>query len=81
VRLIRHPEADMRGTGSFDADEPSEAIPKKEFEKPGHPLFGCMKGTVTISEGVDLTEPACPEWADLIDEMMPLPHGDKDSSS
>jgi hypothetical protein len=38
----------------------------------GHPLFGCMKGTVTIPEGADLTEPACPEWADLIDELMPL---------
>ncbi len=32
-----------------------------------HPLFGCMKGTVTIPDGVDLTEPADPqaaEWSD-----------------
>jgi hypothetical protein len=33
-----------------------------------HPLFGSMKGTFTIAPGVDLTEPATPEWADLIDE-------------
>jgi hypothetical protein len=71
----------MRKNGSFDADEPNEAIPKKELGKPGHPLFGCMKGTITIPEGVDLTEPACPEWADLIDQMMPLPRGAEDCRS
>jgi hypothetical protein len=27
-----------------------------------------MKDMTTIAPGVDLTEPACPEWADLIDE-------------
>lgn len=27
-----------------------------------------MKGTFTIAPGVDLTEPAMPEWADLIEE-------------
>ncbi|WP_075292172.1 helix-turn-helix domain-containing protein [Pararhizobium arenae] len=29
---------------------------------------GCMKGTVTIAPGVDLTEPADPEWAKIYDE-------------
>jgi hypothetical protein len=33
-----------------------------------HPLFGAMKGTVRIPEGVDLTEPADPEWADRIEK-------------
>lgn len=33
-----------------------------------HPAFGCMKGTITVAPGVDLTEPAFPEWADLIEE-------------
>ncbi|CAN5162457.1 hypothetical protein BH10PSE9_BH10PSE9_05030 [soil metagenome] len=39
-------------------------------EKPRrrHPAFGLMKGTVWIAPGVDLTEPAMPEWADMIDE-------------
>ena len=30
-------------------------------------LFGWMKGTVTVAPGVDLTDPADPGWADLID--------------
>jgi len=29
-----------------------------------HPLFGWMKGTVTIAPGVDLTEPADPDWGE-----------------
>ena len=30
-----------------------------------HPLFGAMKGYITFVPGVDLTEPADPEWGDL----------------
>lgn len=30
-----------------------------------HPLFGWMKGTVTIAPGVDLTQPAMPEWGEV----------------
>jgi len=30
-----------------------------------HPVFGCMAGTVTLMDGVDLTEPALPEWGDM----------------
>jgi len=33
-----------------------------------HPIFGALKGMVHIPPGVDLTEPADPEWADLIDK-------------
>lgn len=29
-----------------------------------HSLFGWMKGTVTIAPGVDLTEPADPDWGE-----------------
>ncbi|MCD2181729.1 helix-turn-helix domain-containing protein [Rhizobium sp. GN54] len=29
---------------------------------------GCMKGTVTIAPGVDLTEPTDPEWAKVYDD-------------
>lgn len=32
-----------------------------------HPLFGALAGTVTIAEGVDLTEPADPDWGKLYD--------------
>ncbi len=30
-----------------------------------HPLFGAFKGTITIQEGYDLTEPADPEWGNV----------------
>lgn len=43
--------------------------PSAETAKPGrHPAFGAMKGLIRIPPGVDLTEPADPEWADLIDK-------------
>jgi len=29
-----------------------------------HPLIGCMKGTLQIPKGVDLTEPADVEWGE-----------------
>lgn len=29
---------------------------------------GCMKGTITIAPGVDLAEPADPEWAKVYDD-------------
>lgn len=31
-----------------------------------HPLFGCLKGTVRVAPGIDLTEPADPEWANSL---------------
>jgi hypothetical protein len=72
----------MRKKGSLDANQPNEsALPAKETAGSRHPLIGWMKGTVTIAEGVDLTEPACPEWADLIDEKMPIQRAGKDTSS
>ena len=30
-----------------------------------HPVFGCMRDTVTIPADTDLTQPAMPEWADM----------------
>ncbi len=33
-----------------------------------HPLIGALKGTFTIEPGYDVTQPAMPEWADLIDK-------------
>jgi hypothetical protein len=30
-----------------------------------HPLIGCMKGTVWIAPGTDLTQPAMPEWGEV----------------
>ena len=31
------------------------------------PLFGAHKGLITIAPGVDLTEPADPEWAKIVE--------------
>ena len=35
-----------------------------------HPLVGCMKGMMTIAPGTDLTEPADPEWADMLEDEV-----------
>jgi hypothetical protein len=40
--------------------------PGKKGER--HPLLGALKGLVIIPPGVDLTEPADPDWADRLDE-------------
>ncbi|HEX3431130.1 MAG TPA: hypothetical protein VHT03_09600 [Rhizomicrobium sp.] len=39
-----------------------------EKEPRRHPLFGRLKGTFIIDPSWNLTQPAMPEWADLIDE-------------
>ena len=40
-----------------------------------HPAWGAMKGMLTIPEDLDLTLPADPDWADLIDEKYGRPRG------
>ena len=45
----------------FDKIEPTARV------EDAHPLFGCLKGTVTITEGVDLTNPADPDWAEQVE--------------
>jgi hypothetical protein len=47
----------------------AEAAPKPYATKDGrHPARGALKGMFHIPPGVDLTEPADPEWADLVDK-------------
>jgi hypothetical protein len=42
--------------------------------QPGpHPAFGALAGLGRTAPGVDLTEPADPGWADLIERLYP-PH-------
>lgn len=42
-----------------NVDEATAPIVKKVGQ---HPIIGALKGSVFIPEGVDLTEPADPEW-------------------
>jgi hypothetical protein len=46
-------------------------VPKPEGgageEKPFHPLYGYMQGLIRIMPGVDITQPADPEWAARLD--------------
>src|SRR3954452_8065879 len=47
----------------------AEHSPKPYATKDGrHPAFGALKGMIHIPLGVDLTEPADPEWAELLDK-------------
>jgi hypothetical protein len=39
------------------------------------PLFGALKGTVFVLPGVDLTEPADPDWA-IVAEQASLHHSE-----
>lgn len=45
--------------------EPSETESKQPRR---HPAFGALKDVTWIAPGVDLTEPADPEWADLLED-------------
>lgn len=52
----------------LNATDPGPAAPQTSkagaADKPFHPMFGCMKGLVTIPDDVDLTDPADPEWGE-----------------
>jgi hypothetical protein len=39
--------------------------PNRVSERGEHPLFGALKGLIVFVPGVDLTEPADPEWGDI----------------
>jgi hypothetical protein len=53
--------------------EPGPAQPTPPSAAPAgtaggrHPLFGALKGLVRVPPGIDLTEPADPEWADRLE--------------
>jgi len=47
----------------------AEALQKPYATKDGrHPAWGALKDITHLVSGVDLTEPAFPEWADLLDK-------------
>jgi hypothetical protein len=52
---FRRVRSDASRNGALSADVTTEAR---------HPLIGWLKGTLTTAEGVDLTQPADPEWGE-----------------
>jgi hypothetical protein len=46
---------------SYKAGEPKSSDPPPRCR---HPLYGALKGYIRIMPGVDLTEPADPEWGE-----------------
>lgn len=56
----------FRRTRPIAESAPGALSAASEETKPRrHPLFGRLKGTITIMPGTDLTEPADADWADL----------------
>ena len=43
----------------------AESPPIFELKPRRHPLFGALKGMISIEEGYDLTLPADPDWGDV----------------
>ena len=65
-RLVFHKVARPVAGGFAEEQIPLDA--QREKKKQRHPIFGALKDVTWIAPGVDLTEPADPEWADLIDD-------------
>jgi hypothetical protein len=56
----------FRRTRATDDEAGSSRSASEQTKQPRrHPLFGRMKGMITIMPGTDLTEPADPNWADI----------------
>lgn len=68
-KLVFRRAADIERTefaGMAEADRQFDGVEGKKKRR--HPMFGALKGTFSIAPGTDITQPAMPEWADLIDE-------------
>lgn len=46
----------------FRRSEQKDAPPLRARKSGRHPLFGALKGLIRVPPGVDLTEPADPDW-------------------
>ncbi len=64
--------AEILASGTSNTGQPhpaGETVPQTEVAEKTkrHPLFGCMKGTVTLLPDVDLTAPSEPDWWRIYD--------------
>ena len=57
------PAAHMEGFGEMPQAQLATQPPQQR-----HPLFGSMKGTSIVMPGVDLTQPADPDWGKVYDD-------------
>ncbi len=64
--VFRRAEREHTVTGFNETQAPFELWPENKGELP--PLFGWMKGLITIAPGVDLTEPADPDLGDYLEK-------------
>jgi hypothetical protein len=55
------------------APTPRSAMKPYPTKDGRHPIFGALKDITRLVPGVDLTEPADPEWADLADKKYGRP--------
>jgi len=44
--------------------EPPQKAKAGSSKPSRHPIFGCLKGLITIPDDLDLTEPADPDWGE-----------------
>lgn len=59
----------VTASSSVRSDDPPRAEDQEGSKhRRRHPAFGALKDVTWIAPGVDLTEPADPEWADLIED-------------
>jgi hypothetical protein len=56
----------FRRVGKAVAADPKVSSPIKKGER--HPLFGALKDVTFIPPGVDLTEPADPDWGKIYED-------------
>jgi len=59
-RLVFRKTADVKTSAPVGADDGKR--------RRRHPAFGALKDITWVAPGVDLTEPANPEWADMVDD-------------
>lgn len=72
--VVRHvnalpPDASVAGSNSDGLSEMNPTPYESETKTHGKsPLFGSMKGTTIVMPGIDLTEPADPDWGRVYDD-------------
>ena len=67
AKILEHINLTTDAQGFGEMPQVQIAAPAQQASN-HHPLFGSMKGTSIIMPGVDLTQPADPDWAKVYDD-------------